>query len=302
MPERRISGFGVVLIVLLAGPATAGTSPAQAGLTMAEPADPGVEISDHTLSVGDVFRDCPLCPSMAVLPPGGFTMGSPSDEIGRAADEGPAHRVDIARPFAIGRYEVTFAQWDACFAGGGCRHHPDDNGWGRGDRPVINVSWHDAMEYAAWLSTATGQPYRLPSEAEWEYAARAGTGSARPWGDDIGEGHANCRGCGGDWDGASTAPVGRFPPNAFGLYDMLGNVWEDTADCWHADYRGAPGDGSAWKAGDCGLRVMRGGGWAVRPGYVRSANRHGAAADRRDSAYGGFRVARSINREHVAER
>ncbi len=239
---------------------------------------------------------------MMVLPAGDFTMGSPPDEIARAVDEGPAHRVEIAKPFAIGRYEVTFAQWDACFATGGCRHRPDDHGWGRDDRPVINVSWHDAVEYAAWLATATGQPYRLPSEAEWEYAAKAGTGTARPWGDEVGEGLANCRGCGGDWNGASTAPVGRFPPNGFGLHDMLGNVWEDTADCWHADYQGAPADGSAWEGGDCRRRVMRGGGWAVRPGYVRSANRHGADANRRDSAYGGFRVARSIDREHVAER
>ena len=284
------------LLVVLAASGLAGANPA------AQNRQSDGIVADHTLSVGETFRDCALCPAMVVLPAGGFDMGSPPDEVGRAADEGPVHRVEIARPFALGRYEVTFAEWDACVAAGGCRYRPDDNGWGRGDRPVINVSWHDAREYTDWLSKLTGQPYRLPSEAEWEYAARAGTTTARPWGVEIGDGQANCHGCGGDWDGARTAPVGSFAANGFGLHDMLGNVWEDTADCWHGDYRGAPPDGSAWQTGDCQRRVMRGGGWAVRPSYVRSANRHGGYADRRDSAYGGFRVARAIDREHVAAR
>ena len=294
MPARRRTVWSLVPAILMACAVTGA-----AGETMA-PGDPSV--ADHTLRIGEIFRDCPDCPEMVVLPAGGFDMGSPPEEIGRAADEGPVHRVEIARPFAIGRYEITFAQWDRCFAAGGCRHRPDDNGWGRADRPVINISWRDATEFVAWLAEATGQPYRLPSEAEWEYAARAGTATARPWGEAIGTGLANCRGCGGDWDGRQTAPVGHFPPNAFGLYDMLGNVWEDTADCWHAGYDGAPADGSAWREGDCRRRVMRGGAWSVLPAYVRSANRHGGYADRRDSIYGGFRVARSLDREHVAER
>ena len=289
-PAAIVSGIAALL---LAGGSAAAEAPVQ---------DPGALVADHTLAVGEVFRDCPACPEMVVLPAGRFDMGSPANETGRAGDEGPVHRVEIARPFAMGRYEVTFAQWDLCVASGGCSHHPDDNGWGRDDRPVINVSWHDAREYIVWLSSLTGRPYRLPSEAEWEYAARAGTATARPWGDGIGDGRANCDGCGGDWDGAQTAPVGRFPANGFGLHDMLGNVWEDTADCWHGDYRGAPTDGSVWQGGDCRRRVMRGGGWSVRPAYVRSANRHGGYADRRDSAYGGFRVARSIDREHLAGR
>lgn len=291
----RISGSRLPPTLLLAGI----VGLASFGALSAESDD---RVADHTLRAGEIFRDCPRCPEMVLLPAGAFDMGSPPGEIGRATDEGPVHRVEIARPFAIGRYEVTFAQWDACFAAGGCPHRPDDNGWGRGDRPVINVSWHDARAFAAWLSTATGQSYRLPSEAEWEFAARAGTRMARPWGDEIGVGNANCHGCGGDWNGARTAPVGSFLPNAFGLHDMLGNVWEDTADCWHADYRNAPDDGSTWQTGDCRRRVMRGGGWGVRPAYVRSANRHGGYADRRDSTYGGFRVARDFDRDHVAGR
>jgi hypothetical protein len=149
---------------------------------------------------------------MIALPAGGFTMGSPEDEIERDDDEGPEHFVTIARPFAVGRYEVTFEEWDACVAGGGCGgYRPPDRGWGRGRQPVIAVSWRDAGAYVAWLRERTGEPYRLLSEAEWEYAARAGGATRYWWGDHIGWDNANCRGCGSPWDGQQTAPVGQLP-------------------------------------------------------------------------------------------
>lgn len=141
---------------------------------------------------------------------------------------------------------MTFAEWDACFSVGGCLHWPIDYGWGRNRRPVIHVSWNDAKAYVAWLSKMTGREYRLLTEAEWEYAARAGTTTAYYWGDEIGKNNTNCNGCGSQWGGRKTAPVGSFAPNAFGLYDMFGNVWEWVEDCFHNNYEGAPTDGSAW--------------------------------------------------------
>ena len=192
---------------------------------------------------GRVFRDCAACPEMVVVPAGSFTMGSPASEKGRWDDEGPRHRVTIGYSLAVGVYEVTFAEWDACVRAGACgRYRPDDEGWGRGGRPVINVSWEDAREYVRWLSRETGAPYRLLSEAEWEYVARAGTETARYWGDSE---SGQCLNANGDDDDvnctdgyANTAPVGSFQPNTFGLYDVLGNVWEWTEDCWNRNYSG----------------------------------------------------------------
>ena len=196
--------------------------------------------------------------------------------------------------------ELTFADWDACVAGGGCNgYKPADQGWGRGQQPVINVNWDDAQAYVAWLSQVTGKTYRLLSEAEYEYAARAGTTTAYPWGDDIklnGTTMANCNGCGSQWDNKQTAPVGSFPPNKFGLYDMVGNVWEWTEDCVHQNYNGAPTDGSAWleaNGGDCGNHVLRGGSWVATPDYVRSAVRSGYSTVARNAATG-FRVGRML--------
>jgi formylglycine-generating enzyme required for sulfatase activity len=163
---------------------------------------------------------------------------------------------------------------------------------------VINVSWDDAQRYVAWLSRITGKKYRLLSEAEYEYAARAGTQTAYPWGDDIklnGKAMANCNGCGSQWDSKQTAPVGSFPPNAFLLYDMVGNVWEWTEDCYNNSYKGAPADGSAWtNEGDCNARVVRGGSWLNDPGDLRSAPRAGSSTDNRID-YIGFRVAQTLN-------
>ena len=146
-----------------------------------------------------------------------------------------------------------------------------DSGFGRGTKPVINVNWDDAQQYVAWFSKMTGQPYRLLTEAEWEYAARAGTTTAYSWGDEIGKGNANCNGCGSKWDNRETSPVGSFKPNAFGLYDMHGNVWQWVQDCYHDNYNGAPTDGSAWTSGDCSRRVLRGGAWGNFPRNLRAA-------------------------------
>lgn len=245
-------------------------------------------------SAGSVFRDCADCPEMVAIPAGSFFMGSPKNENGHLESESPVHRVRIARPFALGRYAVTFDEWGACVAGGGCSgYHPADKGWGRGRRPVINVSWNDAQTYVQWLSRKTGKSYRLPAESEWEYAARAGTTTARFWGDAIGRNNANCDGCGSQWDNKQTAPVGSFAPNRFGLYDMVGNVGQWMADCNHYTYSGAPSDGLAWTSGDCSSRVLRGCSWYGLPDSARSAFRGWNASGNRHTVIG-FRVARTI--------
>ena len=240
------------------------------------------------------FKDCADCPEMVVIPAGSFAMGSPQAEPGRQLTEAPQHDVTIAMPFAVSKFAVTFAEWDACAAHGDCIPHVDDHGWGRGRQPVINVSWDHAQRYVTWLSKVTGKTYRLLTEAEYEYAARADTRTAYPWGDDIGNNHANCAGCGSRWDLAQAAPVGAFAPNKFGLYDMVGNVWEWVEDCLHEDYRGAPVDGSAWMTGDCSRHRLRGGSWASFADEIRSANRGRAAAGDRVSIIS-FRVGRTLN-------
>ena len=230
---------------------------------------------------------------MVTIPAGSYRMGCVS---GRECynDEKPVHRVRIGQSFAMSKHEVTFAQWDACVLVGGCGgHRPNDEEWGRGDRPVVNVSWDDAQSYVQWLSEQTGHAYRLPTEAEWEYAARAGTTTAYSWGNDVGRNLANCDGCGSQWDNDRTAPVGSFPANPWGLHDMHGNVREWVLDCWNGGYRGAPEDGSAWLSGDCGARVLRGGSWYLQPWNLRSAYRgRGAPGFRYDEL--GFRVARTL--------
>jgi len=200
---------------------------------------------------------------------------------------------------AIGRFEVTFAEWDACVAAGGCRRRPHDAGWGRGWQPVINVSWVDAKQYVAWLSRSTGRRYRLLTEAEWEYAARAGTDVRYWWGDQAGRGDANCADCGSKWDGRQAAPVGRFAPNPFGLHDMHGNVSEWVEDCYHDRIydrsRDAPVDGRAWTSAcmvEIDTRVVRGGAWHGSARSMRSSSRTSAAADHFDNGIG-FRVART---------
>ena len=233
---------------------------------------------------GETFRDCPDCPEMIVIPAGEFSMGSNDTYL-----EQPIHHVTIPRPFAIGRREITFAEWDQCVAAGACRHNPSDRGWGRGDRPVLDVSWDDTQAYLTWLSEKTGRKYRLPTEAEWEYAARAGTTTPFWWGKDAAEGAANCVGC-GPGSQSKTMPTASFRPNAFGLYDTSGNMAEWVEDCWNDNYRSAPKDGSAWSVGQCNLRVLRGGSFANNASLARSAGRFRYDKDVRYFA-NGFRIA-----------
>jgi formylglycine-generating enzyme required for sulfatase activity len=252
--------------------------------------------NERALKPADQFQECTRCPTMVVVPAGNFTMGSPTTEAIADTDEFPQHPVTIAKPFAVAKFEVTFDNWDTCYELGGCRIRPDDYGWGRGNRPVILVNADDALQYVNWLSKQTGKTYRLLSEAEWEYAARAGSTTDYSWGDDIkkdGNAMADCFSCGSQWDDKQTAPVGSFLPNAFGLHDMLGNAWEWVADCYHDSYDGAPTDGSAWTAGDCNQRVIRGGSWGDPPQILRSAYRlRGPVGNRYDGL--GFRVARTL--------
>jgi formylglycine-generating enzyme required for sulfatase activity len=234
------------------------------------------------------------CPEMIVIPAGDFMMGSPNTEAGRNDDEQPRHRVAIAKTFAVSVFEVTFNDWDACVRFGDCDPAVSDGTFGRGRQPVINVTWDDAVRYVAWLSRMTGKPYRLLSEAEFEYAARAGTDTAYPWGDAIGIGKANCEGCGSPWEARRPTAVGSFAVDQFGLYDMHGNVWQWVEDCYHDSYRGAPNDGSAWTEGaDCHRRVDRGGSWYDEARYARSAARYSDAAAERGPTLG-FRVARTL--------
>jgi formylglycine-generating enzyme required for sulfatase activity len=250
---------------------------------------------ERTLKPKDMFKECANCPEMVVVPAGSFTMGSPPSEPGRSPEEGPQHMVTIARPFAVGRFGVTFDEWDACVADGGCNgYKPSDEGWGRGRRPVINISWDDAQAYVAWLSKKTGKSYRLLSGAEYEYAMRAGTQTVYPWGNSVGTNNANCHACGSQWDAKQTAPVGSFAANGFGLHDMPGNVREWSEDCYHDTYSGAPSDGSPWiEGGNCYHRVVRGGSFLLAPAFLRSASRYWFTSDYR-LRYLGFRVARTL--------
>ena len=250
---------------------------------------------------GRRFRDCEGCPELVVVAPGSFRMGSRSAEMGRSGHEGPVHRVTIGNTLAVGVYEVTFTEWDACRWDGGCSHNPRDRGWGRGKRPIVNVSWEDAQEYVAWLSRKTGERYRLLSESEWEYVARAGTTTPFHYGTTVSAEQANFDGrytYGSGRKGRNrkrTEPVGSFPANAFGLHDVHGNVLEWVEDCWHESYAGAPTDGGAWTSGgDCTRRVLRGGSWSYDPRAVRSAYRGRVASGFRGNDVG-FRVARTLN-------
>jgi len=246
------------------------------------------------------FKECDTCPEMMVVPAGSFTMGSPASEAGRYGNEGPQHLVTFAKPFAVGRFAVTFDEWDACVADGGCNaYRPADEGWGRGRQPVINVSWDDAKAYLSWLTRKTGKTYRLLSEAEREYVTRARTTTPFWWGSSISTDRANYdgRGNGGVATGQfrrRTLPVDSFEPNPWGLFQIHGNVWDRVEDCWHESYEGAPADGSAWTAGDCSRRVVRGGSYGSGPRQLRSAFREpGRTSDDRDLDLG-FRVGRTL--------
>ena len=271
---------------------------------------------------GAVFRDCADCPEMVVVPAGSYMMGSPVSEAGRFDDEGPVHQVTISQPFAVGVYEVTRGEFgrfvgatgysigDRCwtFENGKVKERSGrgwrNPGYRQGERdPAVCVSSEDAQAYVRWLSEETGKRYRLLSEAEWEYVARGGTSTARYWGESEAE---QCRYANGadastsfEWavschDGyARTAPVGSYEANGYGLYDVLGNVWEWTQDCWNARYEGAPSDGRAWESGECRVRVLRGGSWVSDPGVLRSADRGRFTAGYRIVNFG-FRLARTL--------
>jgi formylglycine-generating enzyme required for sulfatase activity len=271
---------------------------------------------------GDVIKECRNCPELLVLPEGTFMMGSPASEPDRDPDE-PQHRVTITKSFALAKTTVTWNQWEACARDNWCeidaidvalRSNPDGSrnpqykDYGRGTRPAVGMSWYDAQRFVGWLNWKTGNDdaYRLPSEAEWEYAARAGTTTAYPWGDtiDYNRGNFGMRGktqrgphaeAGDKW-GDETAPVGSFPPNPWGLYDMHGNVFEWTQDCYEVDMKRSPVDGSASTEGNCAVRVFRNGTFTSNP-YMHRSARRGAPypADTRGRNYLGFRVAKTLD-------
>jgi formylglycine-generating enzyme required for sulfatase activity len=260
--------------------------------------DPALSIKPAS---GHSFRDrlangepCPACPEMVVAPAGTFTMGSPPSEPGRYTDEEQV-RVTIARPFAVGKFAVTFDQWDACVADRGCNgYRPEDEGWGRGNRPVINVNWDDAKAYAAWLSRKTGKTYRLLSETEREYVTRAGTTTPFWWGSSITPNQANYNGGPNGEFRNRTVRVDSFEANPWGLFNVHGNVWDWTEDCWNDSNQGNPGNGNARTTGDYGWRVVRGGSWGVVPQVLRAALRLRSSSDGRSSDVG-FRLARTLN-------
>jgi formylglycine-generating enzyme required for sulfatase activity len=259
-----------------------------------------------------VFKECSYCPEMVVIPPGRFEMGaSEREKIGASErekkdeSEFPRHTVTIDYPFAVSRYQVTFREWDACFARSGCDYSPGDQNWGRSRQPILNVDWFHAKQYTDWLSKETGKPYMLLSEAEYEYAARARSETLFPWGNEIGINNANCDGCGSPWDDKRTAPAGSFNPNAFGLYEMIGNLYSWVDDCWHETYDGRPPtDGSSWttacsevavatSATTKRYSVVRGGSYISYPRNLRSAARRGYSPQYTVS-YIGFRVKRAL--------
>jgi formylglycine-generating enzyme required for sulfatase activity len=270
------------------------------------------------------FQECDDCPVMVGIPAGSFTMGSPPEEAGRFDTEGPTHKVSV-KAFALGKFNVTSKEFLTFLKesgyqpapcnpilrlmwrspGGGIAYAPYDAEPPR--RPAVCLDWKDARAYVAWLNArarmahpelaARSGPYRLPSESEWEYAARAGTTTARWWGDAIGAGNANCNGFGSKFDYRLLADADSFAPNPFGLYGMLGNAWQWTEDCWHESYSGAPSDGSAWMTDGCTKHVLRGGSWDNVPIFIRSATRSGSGPDGGEfdySSLAGFRVARDL--------
>jgi len=235
------------------------------------------------------IKDCDVCPVMVALSPRPFTMGSNSSD----PSERPAHKVALLTPFAIGKYEVTVGQWNQCVRASVCPAMPSlgnvpDN------LPMRDVSWDEAQLYLKWLGTVSGKPYRLPTEAEWEYAARGGSTTRYWWGQDMKTGVSSCEGCGNPWQAERPPPVGSFPANPFGLNDMNGSVWEWVQDCWHSTFKGAPADGSAWVDGSCQARVIRGGSWRENGSYMLSTTRFKYDASVRQSQ-NGFRVARSLD-------
>jgi formylglycine-generating enzyme required for sulfatase activity len=253
----------------------------------------------HPWQPGEL-RDCedrdgggrPVCPRMIRIPAGKIAVGAPDDRGDR--NERPRHEVSVRKPLLVSTFPLTRGEYLACVAARACRPHGSSEFRQDDSHPVVMVNFQDAEDYVQWLSRKTGKRYRLPSEAEWEYFARAGSTTAYPWGDSIGVRNATCADCGSHWDNYSTAPVGSFKPNAFGLYDVVGNVWQWAADCYHPDYQGAPLDGSAWLKGGCELRPVRGGAWNESSEDSRLSTRRGVFPQARNYDIG-IRVVRDIN-------
>lgn len=233
------------------------------------------------------ITDCPTCPVLVSLPRGAFTMGSNAND----PSEKPPHHVTLNEAFAIGKYEVTVEQWLACSAAAACPHISSEAA--PRNTPARDLSWDDAQQYVKWLARITGKPYRLPTEAEWEFAARGGTATRYWWGEQMKKGTANCKDCGEPWRHDQPVAVGSFAANPYGLHDMNGSVWEWVADCWHNTYKDAPADGRAWEDPGCRVRVIRGGSWLEGASYMPSTTRFKYDADVRQSQ-NGFRVARSL--------
>jgi len=237
---------------------------------------------------GADIQDCPACPVLAAVPAGSFTMGSNSSD----PSEKPTRRLTMDKPFAIGRTEVTVQQWNACVEAGACPRVVDAQR--APNLPVGDISWDDAQVYVKWLTKVSGKPYRLPTEAEWEYAARGGTASRYWWGEDMKRGAASCKECGEPWQEAAPAPAGSFTANGYGLHDMSGSLWEWVQDCWHSSYKNAPADARAWEEAFCRQRVIRGGSWRDGASYMPASTRFKYDASVRHSQ-NGFRVARDLD-------
>jgi formylglycine-generating enzyme required for sulfatase activity/class 3 adenylate cyclase len=276
------------------GPTLAGTSqplPTPAPLekltesSSAPPAQVPLERSQESSSAAPAMAPivAQLIPEMVSIPAGTFAMGSDDDP-----SEKPIHRVTI-KPFAISKFPITVREWNACVAAKSCTNAPS----GKDDAPVTNLSWTDAQQFVGWLSKVTQKAFRLPTEAEWEYAARGGTKGKFWWGDQLQAAMANCKGCNEPYESSEPVKVGSFKPNPFGLYDMGGNIHQWVADCWHKNYQGAPSDGSAWVENDCLSHVIRSGSWKNDPSYVRPSSRDHYDTGVRYPTHG-LRVAHSL--------
>lgn len=253
-----------------------------------KPAAPAASAPPAAARAGAEFRDCPACPVMVSVPAGSFVMGNNASD----PSEKPAHQVAIGAPFAIGKYEVTVQQWNACVGAGRCQAIAQAPGT-QPNAPMRDVSWDDAQQYLKWLAAVSGKPYRLPTEAEWEFAARGGSAAPYWWGAQMATGKANCKECGQPWTAERPAPVGSFSANGYGLHDTSGSVWEWVADCWHGNFKDAPADGRVWDAPNCRVRVIRGGSWREGAAYMVASTRFRYDASVRQSQ-NGFRVARSL--------
>jgi formylglycine-generating enzyme required for sulfatase activity len=307
-PRKAVAVAGVVVALIAAGVMFTGRDRTTSSLSSSTQTDTSPPPTPHTpdtaeratspprtpetgthVEPGKTFRDCDNCPEMVVIGAGSFRMGSAYADPVRSEDEVPQRTVTISKPFALGRFEITITEWNVCVEEDACRFWSKEAG-----REPVRANWERAQTYVTWLARRTGKPYRLPSEAEWEYAARGGTTTRYPWGEDFEPGKANV------WSGRNldavtyrVGPVGSFGPNAFGLHDMIGNFKEWVQDCWHDTYHDAPTNGEAWESGACRWRVLRGGGYYTPPRESRTASRDSASPNAWGSGEG-FRVARAL--------